>query len=483
MRSTDPAAVGGGIRPHGARAARSNPSAARAQLGAAGGVGGGVQHVGGGPGDVAGLVRAGPAAELAGRVGGGPGGVAEDVRGLGAVERSGGGRGAGPPGPPPAAQRAQAEPGVQRLPAVPDLRAVPVVHHPGQRDRVPGRLAGPGTAVAQPHQQPGRLQAGEELRLGPGAAAAAAATSRRSAARAAPLVIPPPCSRARPGPAAGPAPAPARRWARRPGSGQRRRSLGRVRSGASFPPPNHTGSPAAVTAPSMVTAYPVTSPGLCSLYRSRTRTPRRSSAAKNSGSDRAPAAAAATCRRSVTRGGSACPARAAFSDSARVGLRAAVRSGPGHDAQPVLGLDVAHRRDDLPPLVVQAGPAAVLAGQGRHDVDVVIAVVDRDPPHPLVLLAVAGQAGAVHDLRGDPHPRAVAQLRVLRRGADRAVPHRVGRGAVAEPAPPAAASARSACRKSRCPSGRSGGSSSAGWRQPETRCGLTCSHAFPGPYR
>ena len=67
------------------------------------------------------------------------------------------------------------------------------------------------------------------------------------------------------------------------------------------------------------------------------------------------------------------------------------------------------------------------------------------------------------------------------RGADRAVPHRLGRGAVAEQRPPAAVSSPVSCRKSRLPSGRSGGSSSAGWRQPDTRCGLTCSQALPGP--
>ena len=106
--------------------------------------------------------------------------------------------------------------------------------------------------------------------------------------------------------------------------------------------------------------------------------------------------------------------------------------GPGHRHQAVLGLEVAQRLPDPVVLVVQMGPAAIMAGQHGHDVDMIAAVVHRDPRHRLVLLAVAGQAGAVHDLRGDPHPRAVAQVWVAGRGADRAVPHRVGRGAVAE---------------------------------------------------
>ena len=154
--------------------------------------------------------------------------------------------------------------------------------------------------------------------------------------------------------------------------------------------------------------------------------------------------------------------------------------GPGHRHQAVLGLDVAQRLADPVVLVVQMGPAAIVAGQHGHDMDVVAAVVHRDPRHRLVFLAVAGQAGAVHDLRRDPHPRAVAQVRVAGRGADRAVPHRVGRGAVAEHRQRNSISPVRR-RKSRWPPGRSGGSSSAGCRHPATRCGFTCSQAFPGP--
>jgi hypothetical protein len=106
--------------------------------------------------------------------------------------------------------------------------------------------------------------------------------------------------------------------------------------------------------------------------------------------------------------------------------------GPGHHHQAVLGLEVAKRLADPVVLVVQMSAAGVLPGQSRHDVDVVAAVVHRGPADAVVFLAVAGQAGAVHDLRGDPHPRAVAQVRIAGRGADRAVPHRLGRSPAAE---------------------------------------------------
>ena len=76
--------------------------------------------------------------------------------------------------------------------------------------------------------------------------------------------------------------------------------------------------------------------------------------------------------------------------------------------QAVFLLNVSQRLAYPVEVVVQPGLAAVLPGQGRSDVDVVLTVVHRDPPHPLAFLAVPGQAGAVHDLPGDPHPRAVA---------------------------------------------------------------------------
>jgi hypothetical protein len=62
--------------------------------------------------------------------------------------------------------------------------------------------------------------------------------------------------------------------------------------------------------------------------------------------------------------------------------------------------------------------------------DVVRPVVDGDPPHAFVFFPVAGQASAVHDLPGDPHPRVIAQLGVAGRRADLAVVNRLGRRAV-----------------------------------------------------
>jgi hypothetical protein len=62
------------------------------------------------------------------------------------------------------------------------------------------------------------------------------------------------------------------------------------------------------------------------LYRWRTATPASARRVKNSCSVRAPAAAAQTSRRSVTRGGSAHPRRLACSASERDARGAAVRS-------------------------------------------------------------------------------------------------------------------------------------------------------------
>jgi hypothetical protein len=62
--------------------------------------------------------------------------------------------------------------------------------------------------------------------------------------------------------------------------------------------------------------------------------------------------------------------------------------------------------------------------------DVVAAVVHGDPQRRFVFLTAAGQAGAVHDLPGDPHPRAVPQVRVTGRGPDLAMRHRRGLGTV-----------------------------------------------------
>jgi hypothetical protein len=109
--------------------------------------------------------------------------------------------------------------------------------------------------------------------------------------------------------------------------GPRRRSFGRVRSAASFPPPApyQTGFPPWLVSQGRATAYPVTSPGLRVLLRVRTSTPDHLSPAKNSCSSAA-AAAVLTWRRSVSRGAAGRPRRPAFSDSALLGPRAAVRS-------------------------------------------------------------------------------------------------------------------------------------------------------------
>ena len=89
----------------------------------------------------------------------------------------------------------------------------------------------------------------------------------------------------------------------------------------------------------------------------------------------------------------------------------------------------------LPHLVVvvpQAGARAVLAGQHRDDVDVVGGVPDRDPADRVVVLAVRGEAGAVHDVAGELGPFVVGEHPVAGGGADRAVPDRFGEAAVAE---------------------------------------------------
>ena len=94
---------------------------------------------------------------------------------------------------------------------------------------------------------------------------------------------------------------------------------------------------------------------------------------------------------------------------------------PGQHAQPVLALDVAQRLAEPVKVVLRPHGAPVLAGEGGDDVDVAVAVVDRYPAHAPVLAAALGQAGAVHDLGGDRVPRAVAEAGVLGRGPDRQV--------------------------------------------------------------
>jgi hypothetical protein len=49
---------------------------------------------------------------------------------------------------------------------------------------------------------------------------------------------------------------------------------------------------------------------------------------------------------------------------------------------------------------------------------------DRHPADRLIVLAVRGKPGPVHDVAGDLRPLAVGEDAVLRGGPDRAVPHR-----------------------------------------------------------
>jgi hypothetical protein len=65
-----------------------------------------------------------------------------------------------------------------------------------------------------------------------------------------------------------------------------------------------------------------------------------------------------------------------------------------------------------------------LAGQHRHDVDVVLAVADGDPADRVVVLPAGCEAGAVHDVTGDLRPLIIGQHLVLGGGADRAMPDR-----------------------------------------------------------
>ncbi|WP_050501467.1 hypothetical protein [Streptomyces sp. NRRL F-3218] len=70
--------------------------------------------------------------------------------------------------------------------------------------------------------------------------------------------------------------------------------------------------------------------------------------------------------------------------------------------------------------------AAVLAGEGRHDVDVVVGVTDRHPPAG-VGVAVRGDAGGVDHLGGDGRPLGVRQGPVGGFVTDGDVPHVLGR--------------------------------------------------------
>ena len=90
--------------------------------------------------------------------------------------------------------------------------------------------------------------------------------------------------------------------------------------------------------------------------------------------------------------------------------RAAVRSAGAVDRSPYRCSAASACIPDPVPLVLHAGPGPVLAGQHRHQVDVVRAVPDRDPPHRVVFRPRAGTAryGASHPPRCRPIRRPTA---------------------------------------------------------------------------
>src|ERR1019366_331861 len=67
---------------------------------------------------------------------------------------------------------------------------------------------------------------------------------------------------------------------------------------------------------------------------------------------------------------------------------------------------------------------AVLASQGRYQVDVIRSVPDRHPAHPEVI-ALRGEPSPAHDPHGDLRPLCVRQQPVPRRGPQRTVPDRL----------------------------------------------------------
>ena len=84
-------------------------------------------------------------------------------------------------------------------------------------------------------------------------------------------------------------------------------------------------------------------------------------------------------------------------------------------------------------VVVQSRSPAVLTGQHRHDVHMVLGMADRDPPHSQVVVA-AGQPDPVHVFLRDVGPLGLGQRPVDRgagagvlRGSDRQAVHRLDR--------------------------------------------------------
>jgi hypothetical protein len=94
----------------------------------------------------------------------------------------------------------------------------------------------------------------------------------------------------------------------------------------------------------------------------------------------------------------------------------AIRRGGNSQLEPPLGLlaGFPHAIEVIPGF----RPGAVLAGQGRYQVNVICGVLDRDPPHPHVI-TFRIPPGAVHDARRDLRPLGVGEHPVLGGGADR----------------------------------------------------------------
>lgn len=132
-----------------------------------------------------------------------------------------------------------------------------------------------------------------------------------------------------------------------------------------------------------------------------------------------------TARRSVIRGASDQPRRLAFSISARVGRRAAVRSAGAVRRSPYRCSAALHASRTR-------YRSFESRGQYRHDVDMVGAVPDRDPADGVVVLSDRCEAGPVHDVASDLRPLSIRQRPIFRSSTDRAVPHRPGKTTRAE---------------------------------------------------
>ena len=425
---------------------------------------------------------AGAGAELAGRFGGyrrrrsrrcpacrrrrspsGPGGVPGSGR-----PASGG---AAPPGP-------VARPGSGRR-TRPGCR--PGMGHAGQADRVSGGLAGPGRAVAAagPAARPAS-KPGEELRLGPGGGRALGdlpaqhgpgRTARSSRARAA-------AAARRPA-------APAAGAARPPGSGQRRRSFGKDRSGASFPPPNQTGLPGC----GRVAGQADRVPGhLARVVRAVPQPDLHARAGQGREELRLGPGPGRGARPpggcSVTRGGSACPARAAFSGSARVGLS---RPRSGRPGPPPAGRT--RPRGRAGPR--RSGSSRCAAGPGGRPAGPAVATMwmwfppwctatQRTPSssspwrdRPVrCMISAAIRIHAPSPRSGSPGAARTAQCHT---GSAGARSPSIASGCSISPVsvPEVRASRRAVAAAPARP----------GAASPATRCGLVCSHALPGPYR